>query len=153
MVFLIVAVQVSGADDDGEFMRAVLALTGCLNVEELDEYEVERYSDFYGNPLEINKAPKSKLLSSGLFSSYQVAVMTDYRELSGDILSFEELSSLDGFGYDFVSALRYFISLDSSSAPGQSSSSPSGMRNTVTFRSGVRNSGEDPATEGMYAMK
>ena len=78
MVFLIVAVQVSGADDDGEFMRAVLALTGCLNVEELDEYEVERYSDFYGNPLEINKAPKSKLLSSGLFSSYQVAVLTGY---------------------------------------------------------------------------
>ena len=153
MVFLIVAVQVSGADDDGEFMRAVLALTGCLNVEELGEYEVERYSDFYGNPLEINKAPKSNLLSSGLFSSYQVAVLTDYRELSGDILSFEELSSLDGFGYDFVSALRYFVSLESSSPPGHSSSSSAPVRNSATLKSGVRNTGAGFSPEGMYAAK
>ena len=153
LAVMLVAGPTMSARDDGEFMKAVLGLTGCLSVEELDENDVERYSDFFERPVCLNYASRSALLSSGLFSAYQVAVLVDHREISGDILSYEELSALDGFGYDFVSALRYFISLDSSSAPGQSSSSPSGMRNTVTFRSGVRNSGEDPATEGMYAMK
>ena len=97
-LFLFLAACHVSARDDGEFMKAVLELAGCLSVEELDEDEVERYSDLHDNPLHLNYASRSKLLSSGLMSAYQVAVLMDHREMTGDILSYEELSALDGFG-------------------------------------------------------
>ncbi len=141
------------AEDDGEFVRAVLMLSGCSDAEELDESEVERYSGYYENPLRLNYATVSQLLSSGLMSAYQVAVLADYRQRSGDILSFEELSALDGFGYSFVSALRCFVSLDSSSAPGRTSLPPHYVRNSLTLRSGIRNTDALLLPEGMYAAK
>ena len=141
------------AGDDGEFIRAVLELTGCSSVEELDGQEVDRYSDFYENPLCLNYASGSRLLSSGLLSAYQVAVLADYRNISGDILSFEELSSLDGFGHSFVAALRYFVSLESISTPGRSSVSTPVIGNAVTLKSGVRNNESGFAPECMYAAK
>ena len=85
LFLFLVACHVS-ARDDGEFMKAVLELAGCLSVEELDEDEVERYSDLHDNPLHLNYASRSKLLSSGLMSAYQVAVLMDHREMTGDIL-------------------------------------------------------------------
>ena len=152
-LFLFLAACHVSARDDGEFMKAVLELAGCLSVEELDEDEVERYSDLHDNPLPLNYASRSKLLSSGLMSAYQVAVLMGHREMTGDILSYEELSALDGFGVSFVSALRSFVSLESTSPPGHSSSPPLLIRNAMTLKSGMRNAGTEFSPEGMYAAK
>ena len=144
----------AAGNSEDDFMSAVIRLAGYSSVEELDEDEVERYAALKNSPLPLNFASRSRLLSSGLLSVYQVAVLLDYRELSGDILSLEELSALDGFGYGFVSALRYFITLDSASPPGRSSASGQDVvRHSVTLKSGVRNVGNTLAPQGTYSMK
>lgn len=142
-----------GRDRDTEFVKAVLELAGCTDVEEVGEEEMERYADLFSSPLRINYASRSRLMESGLFSAYQVAVLLDYRGLSGDVLSLEELSSLDGFGHDFVSSLDCFISLDSNAAPGQSSLSSGIMENRLTVKSGIRNTVDSIAPQGTYSMK
>ena len=142
-----------GRDRDTEFVKAVLELAGCTDVEEVGEEEMERYADLFSSPLRINYASRSRLMESGLFSAYQVAVLLDYRGLSGDVLSLEELSSLDGFGHGFVSALDCFISLDSNAAPGQSSLSSGIMENRLTVKSGIRNTVDSIAPQGTYSMK
>ena len=141
------------ADDDDGFLSAVMEFTGCTDAGEVDGDEVGRLSEYYEHPLMLNYASRSRLLSSGLLSAYQVAVLTDYRERTGDILSFEELAVLDGFGRDFVSGLKYFVSLESHSLPGIPSSRPAAVRNTATFRSGVRTGEDRYEPEGTYSMK
>lgn len=140
-------------DAESDFISALLALTGCGSEEEIDEYEAERYYELYEMPLRLNYASRSKLLSSGLFSAYQVAVIMDYREMAGDILSLEELSALDGFGKSFVACLKYFISLASDALPGYSSSSGSSVRNSLTLKSGIRNVSAELSPEGTYSVK
>ncbi len=151
-IFCEAGIDGSGNTDD-EFMEAVLGLTGCETAEELNEYEIDRYYELYSMPLQLNYASRSRLLASGLFSAYQVAVLTDYREMAGDILSIEELSALDGFGHDFVSCLKYFISLSSSALPGRSSVPGKHVRNSLTLKSGIRNISDRPEPEGSYSMK
>ena len=141
------------ADDDDGFLSAVMEFTGCTDAGEVDGDEVGRLSEYYEHPLMLNYASRSRLLSSGLLSAYQVAVLADYRERTGDILSFEELAILDGFGRDFVSGLKYFVSLESHSLPGIPSSRPAAVRNTATFRSGVRTGEDRYGPEGTYSMK
>ena len=150
---VVLQIPVFARDADDEFISAVLELTGCESVEELGEYEMERYYELYSAPLQLNMASRSRLLSSGLLSAYQTAVLLDYRELSGDILSFEELSALDGFGYAFVSGLKFFVSLSSDAAPGHSSSSSAAVRNSLTLKSGVRNTDENIRPQGTYSLK
>ena len=94
--FFIIHVGAAAQTDDR--MGAILYLCGAESEEELDEQEVERFSGFLSRPLEINIASRSRLLSSGLMSQYQVASLCDYRSRSGDILSVAELALVDGFG-------------------------------------------------------
>ena len=100
-------------------LSAIMTLAGVSSEEELDEQEIERFLRFISHPLEINLDSRSKLLSGGLLSRYQVASLEDYRSRNGDILSFSELALVDGFGKDFADALRPFVSLRSRSAPGE----------------------------------
>lgn len=105
----------SEGDDD-----AILALCGASSVEELDEYELERFRSFLRRPLEINLSTRGRLLSSGLLSQYQVAALLDYRSTCGDVLSVAELSAVDGFGAA-ARALAPFVSFSSSAPPGTAS--------------------------------
>jgi len=102
--------------DDG--MKSIVALTGAESAEYLDEELVERYSSFLSRPLQINIASRSRLVSSGLLSQYQVASLEDYRARYGDVLSFTELATLNGFSKEYVAAIRPFVSLESRSLPG-----------------------------------
>ncbi len=155
LCFLFLPASSAANADDGEdgFIAAVLGFTGASAVEELDEYEMERLYEYYRHPLRLNSATRSRLLSSGLFSAYQVAVLMDIRELTGDIFSFEELSALDGFGYGFVSGIAPFVSLASDAVPGASSFPDPVLRNTVTIKSGMRNVSGNFDPEGTYSMK
>ena len=101
-----------------DFVSAVLLITGAGTMEDLSESEAERFERYASRPLCINLAPRSKLLSSGLMSAYQVASLEDYRSRCGDVLSFAELAAVDGFGREYAQALSQFVSLEASSGGG-----------------------------------
>ena len=109
--FLLLPVWSSQAQS-AEDMDKILRLTGYESPEDLDAYEVERLSSFIERPLKINVVSQSVLRSSGLFSSYQTASLLDYRLRHGDIMSYSELSSVDGFTESSVQKLAPFISLE-----------------------------------------
>ncbi len=102
-----------------DFDAAVLRITGAGSMEELDETTLERFRSLALHPVSLNSAGRSRLVSCGLFSAFQAASLIDYRTRTGDILSFTELSLVDGFPADFVEALRPFVRLDSSGPPGK----------------------------------
>ena len=104
-----VGVAAQTLQDAGE---AILAFCGAADMTEVDQEEFERLSEYFERPLKINKASQARLLESGLFDSYQAASLADYRTRHGDVLSFAELASVDGFSEQIVSVLRPFISLD-----------------------------------------
>ena len=93
-------------------IRAVMLLTGVSDAEDLDETVVERFEAWASRPLGINSASRDRLVSSGLFSNYQVATLCDYRENNGDILSVAELALVDGFDNAVAEALSLFVSFD-----------------------------------------
>ena len=101
------------------FISAVLALTGASCPEELGEFELERFERLAEHPVELNSASRSRLLGSGLMSAYQVASLLDYRSRNGDILSYTELSLMDGFSPATAEALKLFTTLKSSAPPGR----------------------------------
>ncbi len=103
----------SGAGPETDIIAAVLYLTGATSAEELSEEEVEHWRDLADVPLEINRASRSSLESSGLLSVYQVASFLEYRARCGDVMSFAELAAVNGFGKEFTEALKPFISLKS----------------------------------------
>ena len=121
-----------------ERLRAIVRLTGAGSEEELDESEIERYTVFLSHPLEINTATGSRMLSSGLLSQYQIASLIDYRTRTGDILSFSELASVEGFGEDAANALKPFISLRGRSLPGQPYKSSRSVSNEALARFAVK---------------
>ena len=95
-----------------EDMQRILEFAGYDSPEEMDEYEVERLASFIERPVRINLSSASALRSCGLFTAYQTAALLDYRSRHGDVLSYSELSSVDGFTDEAVRILAPFISLD-----------------------------------------
>jgi len=110
-----VSAQVCVSDD--RFIASVLTLTGAAGIEELEEFELERFQHLADHPIALNRSGRSRLLSCGLFSYYQVATILDYRERNGDILSMNELAVVDGFNRETAYALVPFVVFDSSGAP------------------------------------
>lgn len=127
--------------------EAIMALLGITDIEEADQYEVERLSDLLEKPLKLNLASASRLSSCGLFTAYQTASIIDYRLRHGDILSYAELSLLDGFSEDHVRLVKPFVSLASGELPSVRSV---GMQHELRIRSGVR-TGE--SGQWNYALK
>ena len=103
--------------EDVRFNEAVLVLTGAGEIEELDEYEIDRYLRLSSNPLRLNSSGRPALLSSGLMTLYQIVSFLDYRTLSGPVMSFSELASIDGFNERVAQALSLFVILDNPDAP------------------------------------
>ena len=116
--FLMMCVPIPVPAQRADPMAGILVITGASSEEELDEQEVERFNHYLSHPLEINLASRSRLVSSGLLSQYQAASLLDYRSRFGDVLSFSELSAIEGFGPENVAALKPFLSLASRSLPG-----------------------------------
>ena len=94
-----------------EEMEKILLFYGVSSPEEVDPYDVERLSDLLSHPLQVNLVTPASLSGSGLLTPYQVASLTDYRKRHGDVMSYEELSAVDGFGKIVVEKLSPFISL------------------------------------------
>lgn len=118
-----------------EEIDILLAFTGHSDPEELDVYEVERLVQYIAHPLKLNESSASRLRSSGLLTQYQAASLIDYRTRQGDVLSYSELSSVDGFNEAFVSSLQPFISLDGGALHEVSAAS---VRNELAIKGGVK---------------
>ena len=103
------------AAQDQEVLRAAMLLGGASSEEEVDQAIVEQLEAMRGRRVRVNS---NHLRASAILSDYQVAVIRDYRASSGDILSWTELSLLEGFTQADVEALRPFLSLESSRLPG-----------------------------------
>lgn len=129
----------SGRSQNCSDIELIMRVSGHDSPEDMDSYEVERLQDFLDDPIKINLYSESRLLSTGLFTRYQVASLADYRMRHGDVLSFSELALIDGFGEDYIDVLRYFVSLESLSIPGQSTLARERMRNDFAVRTAYKN--------------
>lgn len=116
---LIICVLCLLAAADGDFERAVLAVSGAAEIEELSEDEMDRYRALAAHPLDLNAASPGRLRACGLFSPFQISSLIEYRQQTGDILSWSELSLVSGFSAGFTEALKEFVRLESTRAPGQ----------------------------------
>ena len=113
LVLLFLLATGPAAAQTDEVVRAALYLTGADSPEALDDRLIDELESFRSRPLPVNRASRARLLDSGLLTPYQVAALSEYRSLSGDVLSFAELERVDGFGKEAVAALRPFLSLES----------------------------------------
>lgn len=132
----VISMNVTAQSD--ERMKAILYLCGADSEEELDGQEVERFAMLASRPLEINLASRSRVVSSGLMSQYQVASLMDYRSRDGDVLSVSELAAVDGFGEEYANALKPFISFASKALPGRTESGSKRLTHEALARSAVK---------------
>lgn len=100
---------------DEEILRAARFFSGASSDEEVDEYWVSQLEARQGRRIRING---TQIRSDGLLTEYQIASLADYRSTAGDILSWEELSLVDGFSPELVAVLKPFLSLASERLPG-----------------------------------
>lgn len=141
LLLLLLAAREASAQDVS--VRAAVWLTGVSGAEEVDESVVERLETLRRHPVALNRDSRSRLLSCGLFSAYQVASLEEYRRLSGDILSEGELALVDGFGPEAVSYLAPFLSFQSSRSPGTGP-------DTLRWRSELLLRGTETSAGGKY---
>lgn len=136
LLMLVPLMACAGVSAQSTDIEAIIAYSGVSSAEELDETQVEYLQHLLRNPLRINVASDSALRKSGLFSRYQIASLRDYISRHGDVLSYSELSSIDGFGEKFTAKSLPFISLVSHGSAGKTDYSKSGheltSRLTVT---------------------
>lgn len=131
-----------------EDMDRILKLTGYDSPEELDGYEVERLESYLERPLKINVVSAAVIRSCGLFSPYQAASLLDYRSRHGDVMSYAELSAVDGFTAQIVSALAPFVALEGGNV-GRTSDENADV--DIAARGGLKAAG-DVLTSG-YGLK
>ena len=120
------------------FQQALLTLTGASCVEELSEDEVQHYQSLAAHPVDLNLAGRSRLLSTGMLTPFQVASLLDYRTRTGAVLSWAELALVDGFNARFVEALREFafLGVPEGEAPGKREDRR--LRQSLTLRGAWR---------------
>lgn len=132
---------------------AVMRFIGVTDIEDLDAQEMERLSEYLQHPFKLNYARRTRLLSSGLFTPYQVETLLDYICTSGDILSIIELSSIDGFGKEDAAALEPFISFESSSLPGAIPDTIRRWSTSLIVRGSIRGTEDKRGAENKYGFK
>lgn len=94
-----------------DFESAMLLISGASCIEELSEDQLDHFQSLYEHPIELNFASRSRLIASTLLSPYQVASLLQYISENGELLSYKELSLVDGFNEQFVQVLRHFTAI------------------------------------------
>ena len=139
LAFLLIICRSVNAQEYDSF-TAISEFTGISSAEEIDPSEAERLERFIERPLRINEADLSRINQSGLLTHYQTVSLLDYRSRHGDILSFMELASVDGFTDEFVRKLAPFISLESVRLPGQGRSEFKRILQELEMKGGIKGS-------------
>lgn len=125
----------------------VLRITGASDMESLGTEVAERFARMRERPVEINRLSHFRLQESGLFTPYQAASLIAYINENGDILSFEELALVDGFGKSLAEAMRSFISLYSAKRPGQGRGDNVFWDNSLMLRTSFKERGWNYGTK------
>ena len=133
-----------------DVLGAILEFSGYPTPEEMGADEFERLEWLILHPLRINMVTSAKIEDSGLLTRYQTVCLLDHIARHGDVLSYTELSAIDGFGQEFVHRLKPFISLESNRMAGQRSSPARDVSHEIHIKVGtdVRES-----VRGTYALK
>lgn len=132
------------------FSDQVLEFIGNSSEEDIDPDEAQRLQRYIERPLRINMADAARIIESGLLTQYQTVSLLDYRSRHGDILSFTELATVDGFGQEFVRKLSSFVSLESGNLPGQALGGEKKIWQEIDIKGGVRSS---DVVRGQYSLK
>ena len=104
---------IGAAQEEDAAVKAAMYINGASSEEELEVDEVERLQVI--GKVRVNAPGRN---ARAILSEYQLAALEDYRRQCGDILSWEELALVDGFGKEAVEALKPFLSLWSDNLPG-----------------------------------
>jgi len=91
------------------FEEAAVFVMGAQDISQIPEDDLERLRNYLDKPLKINLVGRSSLISSSLFSAYQVSTIIDYRNRCGPILSATELSVIDGFNPQTAKYISTFL--------------------------------------------
>ena len=139
----IVALE-SAAQEEDAALRAAMYLNGASSEEELGADEIERLQGI--GKVRVNSPGRN---ARALLSEYQLATLDDYRRRCGDILSWEELALVDGFGKEAVEALKPYLSLWSDNLPG-AVDTVSHFKAGLLVRATEKNIGTKLKAEGKY---
>lgn len=131
------------AQTEDEAVKAAIFLNGASSPEEIEEGEVERIQVI--GKIRVNAPGRN---ARAILSEYQLATLEDYRRNSGDILSWEELALVDGFNKETVEALKPFLSLYSSSLPGEVDTAARKVHGNALVRVTEKNAGTKAKAEG-----
>ena len=112
LLLAFVALETAAQEEDAA-MKAAMYLNGASSAEELEADEIERLQVI--GKVRVNAPGRN---ARAILSEYQLAALEDYRHQCGDILSWEELALVDGFGKEAVEALKPYLSLWSDNLPG-----------------------------------
>ena len=125
-------------------LRAAMFLSGAADAESVDQGLIDRLEAVQKSPLRLNRDSRTRLLSGGLITQYQIATLNDYRASSGDVLSLSELALIDGFGAEWVEVMAPFISLESSLRPGE--------KDSLVWRHNLLTNTDLKAVRGKYRL-
>lgn len=131
---------IGGLSQSVEEMEKILLFYGVSSAEDISAYEVDHLGAYLSRPLEVNLASPASLSASGLLTPYQVASLADYRKRHGDVMSFEELAMVDGFGKAVVEKIRPFIDLSGRDLSAYDSSND--FQGTVDVKTGWKSPAE-----------
>ena len=141
-VAFVALMSLRAASQDSSVLRAALYLSGASSIEEVDQDWVERLEGMGRIRINANR------LRPGILTDYQIASLADYRATQGDILSWEELMLVDGFGREAVEALQPFLSLESRRLPGSTDQARTRMEALV--RTTLKQVGVKAKVSGEY---
>ncbi|MCQ2142237.1 MAG: hypothetical protein MJY83_07820 [Bacteroidales bacterium] len=149
-MMLLVSLECASAYAQNEVMESAVRLLGAASEEELDEGEYERFLALSRHPLKLNLCSRSRLLSSGVLSAFQVASLLDYRARYGDVLSVDELALVDGFS-SVARWLEPFVDFQSNAPVGRARDSLK-VSGDILLRTGMKNANASAAMKlGMDA--
>lgn len=140
---------VAAQAQDTAFERAVMAVCGAGDISEVSETDMERCADLARHPLRVNMDSRQRL--EEVLDTWRAASVVDWRSRSGDICSWTELASVDGFNAELVAALKPFLSLETASSNAASSGRGRGRAETLLRASLKADEGEDAICS--YALK
>lgn len=96
-----------------------LRLSSQLDEEALPDLSQlqEQWQDLVQNPIPLNIATVDELLHIPLMDEFRAHALIDYRDKSGQIFTYYELTHLRGFSRDFVEYISLLTSLEAEMAP------------------------------------
>ena len=111
LIWLVLMFAIPAKAQESDNVECISELL-AKDLEDMSAEEIQHYEDLLKKRLNLNKSSAFELQESGLFSRYQTVSVLDYISRNGQILSWMELSALDGFSDELVQKLRPFISLE-----------------------------------------